>query len=261
MQEIVIDYSECAAKAPISPASPSPISDKVTYSFKSSTSPTVPTWSRRFEVLPYKDTGVKINTTICSIIFDIPNPIGPPVFLYYRLTNFYQNHRRYVQSLDLDQLKGKPLDNSTIAGSSCDPLATDPVTHKAYYPCGLIANSVFNDSIQSPNLLNNYTYFMTNRGIAWASDQALIQKTQYEPWQVSPPPNWRERYPHGYTTENPIPDLHEDEDFMVWMRTAGLPSFSKLARRNDTTAMPAGTYQLDIHDCTLHRLPAYPREY
>jgi len=45
-----------------------------------------------------------------------------------------------------------------------------------------------------------------------------------------------------------MPNLHEDEDFMVWMRTAGLPTFSKLSRRNDDTAMAKGMYQLDILD-------------
>lgn len=249
VQEIVIDYSDCATKAPIHPGSAS-ISDKVHYSFKSSNPPSVPTWSRRSEVRSFANSTLKLNTTVCSLIFDIPNPIGPPVYLYYRLTNFYQNHRRYVQSLDINQLKGQAIDNNTIKNSGCDPLALDPVTQKAYYPCGLIANSLFNDSIQSPTLLTNNddAYSMTTKGIAWMSDRELIQKTQYEPYQVSPPPNWRVRYPEGYTYDNPIPNLHEDEAFMVWMRTAGLPSFSKLARRNDTTAMPAGTYQLDIYD-------------
>lgn len=34
------------------------------------------------------------------------NIIGPGVFLYYKLTNYYQNHRRYVQSMDTGQLHG-----------------------------------------------------------------------------------------------------------------------------------------------------------
>lgn len=176
----------------------------------------------------------------------------PPVFMYYRLTNFYQNHRRYVKSLDVDQLKGKAVDNKTLDGGSCDPLKLDP-SGKAYYPCGLIANSQFNDTINSPKLLSlgvkAETYFMTNKGIAWDSDKELIKKTQYKPGQVIPPPNWHDRYPDNY--ENGIPDLHEDEEFMVWMRTAALPTFSKLARRNDTTSMTKGTYQLDI----AHRFP------
>ncbi|KAL1999204.1 hypothetical protein VTN02DRAFT_4891 [Thermoascus thermophilus] len=247
VQEIVIDYSDCKDKAPWAPET-SPIADKVRSSFKSSKSTSIPMWQKRWENKTLKGTSQRKNTTICSLFFDIPDPIGPPVFLYYRLTNFYQNHRRYVQSLDLDQLKGKPLDNNTISGSSCDPLRIDPITQKAYYPCGLIANSLFNDSISYPNLINIGPYVMTNKGIAWDSDKELIKTTKYKPWEVVPPPNWKERYPNGYTNDDPIPDLHEDEEFMVWMRTAGLPTFSKLSLRNDTAAMEAGNYRLDIDD-------------
>lgn len=205
--------------------------------------------------MKYRDE--QTNETICRLSFKIPESIEPPVFMYYRLTNFYQNHRRYVKSLDIDQLKGKPVDNKTIDGGSCDPLKLDD-SGKAYYPCGLIANSMFNDTIKSPELLNDgndddpVVYVMTNKGIAWDSDKQLIKTTQYKPGQVVPPPNWQARYPHNYTTE--IPDLHDNEEFMVWMRTAALPNFSKLSRRNDTTAMSPGTYQLDIADRKIRPL-------
>lgn len=182
---------------------------------------------------------------VCHLSFYIPQSMGPPVFMYYRLTNFYQNHRRYVQSLDLEQLKGVAVPNSTIQNSPCSPLAIDPATGKAYYPCGLIANSIFNDTISSPVLKGqfNSTYDMTNKGIAWESDKALIKQSQYNQWQVVPPPNWKD---YDYEKQG-LPDLHDNEEFMVWMRTAGLPSFSKLARRNDNTAMQPGRYQLNIN--------------
>ncbi|KAL1978814.1 hypothetical protein VTN31DRAFT_1673 [Thermomyces dupontii] len=243
VQEIVIDYSECAEKAPIAPAEPEAISDRVQTAFKSSKQTALPTWQRHTNVTV---DGIA-NSTICSLFFEIPEDLSPPVFMYYRLTNFYQNHRRYVRSLDIDQLKGKALSNDTIRSSNCDPLRIDEETGKAYYPCGLIANSVFNDSIGSPSLVNHGVYNMTNKGIAWSSDKELFKKTEYEPDQVMPPPNWRKRYPNGYTKEN-MPNLHEYEELMVWMRTAGLPTFSKLARRNDTAPMRAGTYQLNITD-------------
>ncbi|KAL2424303.1 Phospholipid-transporting ATPase accessory subunit mug89 [Exophiala dermatitidis] len=89
---------------------------------------------------------------------------------------------------------------------------------------------------------------MTNKSIAWSSDASLYKKTKYTNDQVSPPPNWQRRYPDGYTDENPIPDLSEYEEFQVWMRTAGLPTFSKLALRNDQDTMTAGIYQMDIYD-------------
>lgn len=154
-----------------------------------------------------------------------------------------------MQSLDTAQMSGTAVDNATIAGGTCDPLTTEAASGKAYYPCGLIANSIFNDTIGSPYLLNGdgddpEIYNMTNTGIAWPSDKKLYKTTKYEYWQVVPPPNWRVKYPN-YTADN-FYQMGDDEAFMVWMRTAGLPTFSKLARRNDTTAMGRGSYQLDI---------------
>lgn len=183
----------------------------------------------------------------------------PPVYMYYRLTNFYQNHRRYVQSLDLNQLKGEAVSNSSVESGTCDKLTIDKATKKAYYPCGLIANSRFNDSIGSPQLVSGNQsewYTMSNKGIAWSSDKELIKKTKYQPWEVVPPPNWSS-YNGTYTKEN-MPNLEEDEDFMVWMRTAGLPDFSKLARRNDDTKMKQGTYKLNITDRKISLSPASP---
>lgn len=220
-------------------------SDKYTTSFKTSLMDENFYWHRR---------GSEGNWT-CQLTFTIPESMGPPVFLYYRLNNFYQNHRRYVQSLYLDQMKGKWVDNTTIKKSTCEPLTTDPETNKAYYPCGLIANSVFNDSIGSPQKVgvsSQTEYHMTKKGIAWASDKEIIKNTEYQPWEVVPPPNWRTKYPDGYIGE--VPKLGDDEDYMVWMRTAALPSFSKLSRRNDTAALEKGHYKLSIKDGMFGKL-------
>jgi len=60
------------------------------------------------------------------------------VFMYYGLTNFYQNHRRYVKSRDDYQLLGNLGDPS----SDCAPFDRDD-TDKRIAPCGAIANSLF----------------------------------------------------------------------------------------------------------------------
>jgi hypothetical protein len=254
VQELSIDYTDCGSDAQADFRSIP--GDKYSSSFKSSNA-TSPMWKvqQRDETPPYG--AEQPDTTVCTLLFDIPNDIGPPVLLYYRLTNFYQNHRRYVKSLDTNQLKGQAIGNSTISSSSCDPLKLAP-NGKAYYPCGLIANSLFNDTIPSPVALNSNrgvdgtkTYNMTSKGIAWSSDAQLYLKTAYTRDQVEPPPNWQKRYPNGYTAENDIPDLSQYEEFQVWMRTAGLPTFSKLALRNDNDVMTAGTYQIEISDCKL----------
>jgi len=79
----------------------------------------------------------------CLIQFDVPRDLESSVFLYYKLTNFYHNHRRYVKSLDTDQLKGKAVSVNTLRNGDCKPLALSD-DGRAIYPCGLIANSLFN---------------------------------------------------------------------------------------------------------------------
>jgi hypothetical protein len=253
VQELQIDYTNCNSTA-TSDFTQIP-DNKVFSSFKSSNTTAKPQWRMQKNQRVTPPYSVELDDArVCTIQFSIPNDIGPPVFLYYRLTNFYQNHRRYVKSLDTDQLKGDHLSNSTISSSACEPLKLDP-NGKAYYPCGLIANSLFNDTISSPTSVSSAggqsseTYRMTNNGISWASDAELYSKTKYNNSEVSPPPNWHLRYPHGYTEANPIPNLSEYEEFQVWMRTAGLPTFSKLSLRNDHDVMPKGTYQIQIYDC------------
>jgi len=206
----------------------------------------LPRWSMSTHPAPYDPNEVE---RVCTIEFTIPNEMKAPVLMYYRLTNFYQNHRRYVISLDEKQLKGEARSYEDLDGSNdCAPLAG--ASGVPYYPCGLVANSMFNDSFTSPVRVQvggnpPEEYFMTTKGIAWDADKKLYKKTRYRPDQVIPPRNWAKRFPAGYT-EKSMPDIHQWEEFQVWMRTAGLPTFSKLARRNDTLAMPAGKYRVKI---------------
>ena len=256
----MIDYSNCQ-NSPAQGNNPSdfrPIpADKVTAHFKSSkgSNNPQPMWRHNKTTVRYGP-GVEVESDVCSLTFNIPAEIGPPVLFYYRLTNFYQNHRRYVKSLDTSQLEGDAVPAASIAGGSCDPLRLDG-NKKPYYPCGLIANSLFNDTFHSPVRLgsaDNSTYEMTNKGIAWDSDKSLYGPTKYKVDEIAVPPNWVKRYPKsGYTEQNPPPNLAEIEEFHVWMRTAGLPTFSKLALRNDNEAMASGMYQVDIVDSAHHR--------
>ncbi|CAG7935030.1 unnamed protein product, partial [Penicillium olsonii] len=243
VQEISIDYSDCSRLAPLDHDAPVP-----TYSatFKSKIQG-VPTWQRSIDN--------STDATTCTLRFYIPDDLPAPVFMYYRLTNFYQNHRRYVQSLDLNQLKGDAVSYGTLKGGTCDPLAVNETSSKPIYPCGLIANSMFNDSIGNPQYHspegsangNPDPYNMTKTGIAWQSDKELIKTTKYTPEEVSPPPNWGWALDNGSYTKT-MRELQDNEDFLVWMRTAGLPSFSKLSRRNDNESMSAGLYSLAIVD-------------
>lgn len=65
--------------------------------------------------------------------------------MYYGLSNYYQNHRRYVKSRDDNQLLGRLSD---IPSSDCQPFAYDlnstSQKEQPIAPCGAIANSLFN---------------------------------------------------------------------------------------------------------------------
>lgn len=119
---------------------------------------------------------------------------------------------------------------------------------------------MFNDTIGEPQINSaqesadgEKTYYnMTNKGIAWQSDKDLIKQTKYKSGEVLPPPNWGWAVKDGNYTE--LHEIHENEEFLVWMRTAGLPSFSKLSRRQDTKPMPEGQYSLTITDSTCSLL-------
>ncbi|KAJ3020631.1 hypothetical protein HKX48_000477 [Thoreauomyces humboldtii] len=216
----------------------------------------------------------------CNIVFEVPETFKPPVFMYYRLTNFYQNHRRYVKSFDAKQLKGNaaPADDKT-----CTPLTNpDPNEHVVvngvnqtvggasfYYPCGLIANSMFSDDISNLTCVQSATtqttcattpsYPFYEKGIAWPTDGDRFKQTNYLQtitndtlltMTLIPPPLWRTAFPQfkdGYTRAN-FPDIHTWERFQVWMRTAALPTFRKLWGRNLDDTLYPGTWSIVIND-------------
>ena len=49
--------------------------------------------------------------------------IPAPIYVYYQLDNFYQNHRRYVKSRSNEQLMGNDLEVSQL--DECDPIKTN----------------------------------------------------------------------------------------------------------------------------------------
>ncbi|KAF9918478.1 hypothetical protein BX616_008578 [Lobosporangium transversale] len=183
----------------------------------------------------------------CSVQVTIPVDLQPPVMLYYKLTNFYQNHRKYTKSLDHKQLSGEASSLEEIRSrKGCPP------SDELIYPCGFIANSMFNDTIsdlfQVASEGHGVIYAFEHTGIALAADKGKYGKTKYTDFTtVRPPPYWAGRWPGGeYSTIFPPPDLSTDEHFQVWMRTSGWPTFLKPYGRNDKDILRAGDYQMSI---------------
>ena len=95
-------------------------------------------------------------------------------------------------------------------------------------------------------------YVFSSTGIAWPGEAKKYTASPIGSGgypnlsSIVPPPNWQLRFPDNYTDQNPPPNLKTDEHFQNWMRTAGLPTFTKLYGRNDNETMQKGTYQVII---------------
>lgn len=188
-----------------------------------------------------------LNNITCQLLFEIPNNIKSPLYVYYHLTNYYQNHRKYIESFDINQLKGAALFPHQL-DTNCHPFKE--IDGKSIYPCGVIANTLFNDTF-THKLTNinddKLSVPLTNEGIAWHTDKHRYKPTKYNASQIVPPPNWYHMFPNGYTDDN-IPNLQTWQELQVWMRGSALPKFYKLALHNTSTHLEvqSGTYTTDI---------------
>eukprot|EP00126_Sphaerothecum_destruens_P001926 Sdes_comp15364_c0_seq1m4238 len=208
-------------------------------------------------VLQQNSTPVTNSVCVCLVSLNIDKKISGPVFLYYGLENYYQNHRRYVKSRDDMQLRGG---DSGGVSSDCDPITSS--NGVAYQPCGLVANSLFNDSISIYPGAVTFAQIqaqsiasvpLNGNGIAWSSDVNDKYKNPSN-WNGQKPPNWP--VPANILLGNASWGHengfgYKNEDFIVWMRTAGLPNFRKLYRKicpaNDCNAdLPPNNYTLYI---------------
>ena len=195
---------------------------------------------------------------ICSIEFNLEQEIKGEVFIYYGLTNYYQNHRRYVKSRDDKQLLGNTKD---ALSSDCEPFAYSD--GKKIAPCGAIANSLFNDTFSMEHFVTQEiqkwrAIRFLKTGIAWATDKSV--KFRNPPGELNgddafrdtiPPPNWKK--PVWLLSADSNNNGYLNEDLIVWMRTAALSTFRKLYARIDHSSdllyyhsLPQGSYKITI---------------
>ncbi|XP_062096828.1 putative ALA-interacting subunit 2 isoform X3 [Humulus lupulus] len=159
-----------------------------------------------------KDNSIPKN---CTRLIKINKHMKAPIYIYYQLDNYYQNHRRYVKSRSDRQLLQGLGYNDT---SSCQPEEFNnglPVV-----PCGLIAWSLFNDTY---TFVRGGSKVKVNRNnIAWKSDRDHKFGKHVYPY------NFQNGTLIGGGSLKPTVPLSDQEDLIVWMRTAALPSFRKL---------------------------------
>ncbi len=54
------------------------------------------------------------NNPSCVMTIEVTELLQAPVFVYYEIHNFYQNHRLYAASFSYDQLTGNPITESEV---------------------------------------------------------------------------------------------------------------------------------------------------
>ncbi|KAE9555121.1 hypothetical protein FO519_001696 [Halicephalobus sp. NKZ332] len=194
---------------------------------------------------------------LCRIEFILNETLEGDVYFYYTLSNYFQNHRRYLKSRNDKQLMG---DLSSV--SECDPYdkVNTSTGVKSIAPCGAIANSMFNDS---------FTLFDQNGlPVTWSYSEVLwdvdrekkFKNPARQPGQSlcdvfaasAKPLNWIID-PCKLDPSNEENSGFQNVDFIVWMRTAALPDFRKPYRklvRSGTYAdgLPPGRYTLVINN-------------
>ena len=188
----------------------------------------------------------------CTIPLYIPKTMRAPVYLYYEIKNFYQNHRRFVKSRDASQLRGDSIVGSEDCGSQRF-LGSD--TSRPIVPCGLSAWSMFNDTytlkIPSP-IVDVHAMPIANctSGGGQAYCDVPVRETGIA-WNLDQRENFGQVVPQNFNLGDPLfkgyrggstvrSTLKHDEHFIVWMRTATLSHFRKLWGVIDMD-LPGGT--------------------
>ncbi|XP_075053112.1 cell cycle control protein 50C-like isoform X2 [Mixophyes fleayi] len=195
----------------------------------------------------------------CTVNFTVNKTIQGDVFVYYGLSNFFQNHRRYVISRDYAQLLGRNgTDTETL--SSCAPFSMYS-NGTPMAPCGAIANSLFNDTITlvyQSGASSNTQVPLLRTGNTWWSDKNVKfnnPKPREDLVQAfagsTRPPYWQ-KPPYELDPLDPSNNGYVNDDLINWMRVAALPNFRKLYGRLSrvqefSDGLPAGNYSYIIN--------------
>ena len=124
---------------------------------------------------------------------------------------------------DCDPIKRNKDIGREFAYDNLTPLEPDDPA----FPCGLVAKSVFNDTFSLSRVGESTPIKINEDNIAWKSDVEYKFKNL-----------------EGDLKKKQWHDV-EDQHFIVWMRTAGLPNFRKLYGEISED-LKAGDYTLEI---------------
>lgn len=212
-------------------------------------------------------------TCSCTVAVTFDEAVKGPLYVYYKLDNFYQNHFQYMRSIDYGQLSGK---TKGLGGDSRDwnnlgPFCTPRHDGSAeVMPCGAVANSLFNDTIASISDPSTTTLPIDRSDIAWktdytnkfnnptddtcAADDLNCAFTKNGAYGQANPSNWQHSienvnqitgYPSG-TSPNANETGYNNQPLEVWLRSGAFSTIYKLygVIRQD---VPASTYTVSVN--------------
>ncbi len=179
---------------------------------------------RTVELSARYDNQCSLGGTVCNVTIEVDRKMDGPVYFYYKLVNFYQNHRQYVMDYEILQLQGDLTDTQRCTVSDVKERNGIPV-----YPCGLIANSMFTDSFSLARAPAGSSAFTTLTGDDWDASDLSWRSDRDTKFS-----NFTEGTLDEVTrvgTEGNVLPFPNEQEFQVWFRVAGLPRFNKLHRR------------------------------
>lgn len=164
----------------------------------------------------------------------INEKISKPVYVYYHLTKFWQNHFLYVRSISENQLYDWDMDDvAECKGTGFGGDLAKNNDGKIIVPCGLQGWSHFNDvinvTIKSSSNSTKCENCLTYENIALKIDKERLKSFNSDPGDgftnTVDNQTWNG---HPVRGETYIPDLRTSEPLMVWMRYAPTSSFNKI---------------------------------
>ena len=186
--------------------------------------------------LRYDHVGPVSATVPISIIFNIESDMSAPIYLFYQIKGFFQNHRDYVLSQSFSQLRGEEVKPEDI--EYCKPVIYnanlsdwqkalvknfDP--NAVAIPCGAVASTYFNDTFELSSS-DGTIYTFSDKDISWSNEKELKFKN------IDLNRQWIDM---------------EGERFINWMKIAPFDGFRKtwgVLHQN----LPKGVYTMRINN-------------
>ncbi|CAH0713718.1 unnamed protein product, partial [Brenthis ino] len=180
------------------------------------------------------------DTCVCFYDFNLTEDFDGKVIIYYELESYNQLRSDYVNSKDDSQLQGIL---NTIPSENCEPYRYNE-DKKPIAPCGIIADTIFNDTFSildnSDNTNVNYKLsgMLTDADkLGFRNPENITEAQNY----FAKPKNWRKSI-WELDLNNIENNGFQNEMFIGWMKT----DWKRKPRGLLTRDLPSGDYSLRV---------------